>query len=598
MIQVTRQNQSTTKTEEATLIVEETSVLPWLTGEVALYLLLACLAFSVRLANLGDYPLTSVEAAQALVSLEVFQGRIPAEATDYSPLMVSLNSLAFFIFGSSDVAARLGSVLLGLILVLLPLGLRQQLGLVGALVASGLFAFSASSLYWSRVNTGEIAVAVGALMLFVGGVRWLEAETNEGLFLLVTGFVFLLISASSGFTILALLLAFCLFVVLTNREAFADLQSRLAGGEFTLRQAGILGGSLLILLGTAALFNLTGLAAISDLFSEWLGQFGLTLQPEGGYPAILMLLFYEPVVVLFGIAGIALSVVERRTLDQILVIWFGSVILLDLLMGGRSSGQVLLALAPMILLASRAISRLLVELSAKAHLEAEGLFIGFGLILSVFAYISLTSWSKCPSDQPGCNTTWVLPVAGVALILALFLIFWRWYGAATAWRGIGTLLLITIGLFSVGASWRLNHALLKDLPYQPMVSQSVSTQFLALLGDVTRLSIERTSDPYDVDLALINLDQPILRWYLRDFTEIRFAGNFAAASGADIILAPSEAGQPVGGGYVGQDLALTSHWRPSLIEGKAWIRWYLFRFLPHHQPETERVILWVREPTL
>lgn len=588
-------NRQLTQTEEIAIQADETSALNWLTVEVAFYALLVIVSFGLRLANLGAYPLNTAEASQALVALDVFHGNIPAEATGYSPLMVSLNSLAFLIFGPSDVAVRLGAVVLGIILILLPLGLHRQLGALATLIASTLFAFSATSLFWSRMTTGEMGVAVGALMILVGLVQWLAEGARFGLFLVVTGLVLILISAPSGFTALLILLLLCGLIALTNRKAFSLVQDRFNQSKVTGGQAALLGGGLLVILGTAVLFNLTGLAAVSDMFNTWLSQFGLTWQAGAGYPAILMLLFYEPVIVIFGLAGMIRSFRNQHLLDWVLVIWLGIIITLDLLMGGRSSGQILLALIPLTLLASQSIGWLLEQISAKAYLEVEGLFLGFGLVLSGFFYITLTSWSKCLPNLAGCNTAWVLPVAGLALLTALFIIFWGWYGARVAWRSLGMLLLLTVGLFSIGASWRLNYGPLKDLSFQPMISQPASTRLLTLLEDLSRLSAEETGDTRQLDLAVVDLERPMLRWYLRDFANVSYVSSFAAVGEAPVILSSSEAGQPVGGNYVGQDLSVISHWTPQLVEGKDWVRWYLFRFLPNHIPGSDQVILWVRQ---
>ena len=581
--------------EETSLQTAPQPAFSWLTGEVALYGLLVIISAGLRLANLGGYPLNDAEAGQALAALAVFHGSAPAEAANYSPLQVSLTSLFFLLFGPADASARLGSVVLGVSLVLLPAGLRRQLGRPGALLASTLFAFSASGLFWSRLAAGEMAAAVGALLILVGLVQGLEGRAKVGLWLIVSGLVLLLLSAPAGFTALVIFLVMAALATLTNREALSTAQAQVVRAGVTLGQVALVGAGLLVVLGSAALFNLTGLAAVSGMFDAWLSQFGLVGQPGAGYPALLMLFFYEPVIVLFGLIGLVNSFKRQRLFDWALVFWLGLAIILDLFMGGRRSGQMLLALIPLTLLAGQSIGRLLEQLFSKGRWEAEGLLIGFGLILGGFTYITLTSWARCLPDQPGCDTAWVLPTAGLALLAALFAIFWGWYGLGVAWRGCGALLLIALSLFSIGASWRLNYGPLKNLPFQPMLSQPASTRLLTLLEDLSRLSAERTGDPRQLDLAVVDLNRPMLRWHLREFARARFVANFAAAGGAPVIVASAGAGQPLEGGYAGQDLALINHWAPNVLEGKYWARWYLFRFLPNHIPGSDQIILWVKQ---
>lgn len=568
--------------------------LAWLTGEAFLYLLLVVAALGARFGLLNAYPFGNGEAAQALVGLTVFQGDIPAEAANYSPLLVTLNSLAFLLFGVSDTTARLAAILLGMVLVLLPLGLRRQLGVMGAFVASVMFAFSASSLFWSRQNTGDIAVAVGIMLVLVGSLNWDLPSRSWPLFMLIAGSVMLLISAPAQFTALIILLLVVAFVSFMDADFWPQRQRELAQIGLTLGQVGLWAGGLLVLLGTTALFNLTGLAAISDLFTAWLGQFSFTPQPAGTLPALLLLIFYEPVILLFAIVGIILSFVERRPFDQALVIGFGCAILLDLVMSGRSSGQILVPLVPLILLASRPLGLLFVDIKSKLNIEGAGLFVSFGLVLSTFIYISLTGWLKCPVGQPDCNTAIILPLAGLGLILVLFFIFRQWYNAEVAWQGLGILAVLVIGSFTIGSSWRLNFGPLKDRPLQPMVSEVPSTRFVSLLNDINRISEDRRAEPTAIDGAIIGLNQPMVQWYLRDFEQVFTAAGFSAAQGQSIILAPASAGQPIEGGYAGQDYALTSQWQPTTLAGKELFRWYLFRVLPHQRPLEEAVVLWVR----
>ena len=574
----------------------QTAAFSWLTGEVLVYIILGISAFTVRLAGLGEVPLNDAEAAQALLGLEVYRGGIPADAQNYSPLIVSLNSLAFLLFGVSDASARLGPALLGTALVLMPIGLRSQLGKVGALIAATLLAFSAISLYWSRVVSGEMAVALGSMLILIGAVQVTEDKVKPGLFIGIGGLVLLLIGAPSGFTALLALLIIVGAIALIDRQAMNQFRTKISRAGASVGQALLLGLILLLVLGTAAVFNLTGLASVSDSFTTWLRQFGLQPQQGAAYPMVLMLIFYEPLILLFGIIGLVRSFAGRQLFDWTLVIWFGVVVSLDMVMSGRGAGQVMLALIPLALLSGRSMAELVEQLRAKGRFDAEGLFVAFGLILSVFAYISLTGWSRCGLNQPGCDTAWILPLAGLGLVLILFAIFWFWYGAGTALRGLGALLLIVVGLFSVGASWRLNFGALDQLPYQPLISQPASTRLRTLLDDVSRLSTAQTGSPTALEVAVVGLaDRPLLRWHLRAFDKASYVSTFDGAGQAPVVIAAASAGQPTQANYVGQDLALIAHWTPNLVERKDWLRWYLFRFLPNQQPVSDQVVLWVRQ---
>jgi hypothetical protein len=157
------------------------------------------------------------------------------------------------------------------------------------------------------------------------------------------------------------------------------------------------------------------------------------------------------------------------------------------------------------------------------------------------------------------------------------------------------LVLVVVGLFSIGAGWRLSYGPLQGLAFQPMISQPTSTRFETLLAELTRLSAERAGDPSLIDIAVVDYGRPMLRWHLRHFTNLHFVENFNSAVGASVVLSAPDVGQPLGGSYVGQDLALISYWSPQFVAGKDWLRWYLYRFLINQVPRSDQIILWVKE---
>ena len=567
--------------------------LPWLTGTVLGFGLIVAMALGLRLNQLSAYPLNPAEATQALVGYQILEGTVgDVSQPVYSPLMATFNSFFFLLFGAGDVSARLPAMLLGTALVALPFGLRQHLGLLGSLCASAFLAVSASSLLWSRTVNGDMAAAVGLLLLLLGFVHYLSQNDEKGLFGAVLGLVFLLLSSPAGYTALAVLALLTLLLFVSNRAGFDLLLARLQDKNL-LKWLGGFGGLSLLILATAALFNISGLAAISDLLVAWFGQFGLT-SPQVSYPNAYMLFLYEPALLIFGLIGISLALLYRHPLDWVLAMFVGLVLIFDTFMGGRSGGQILLAVMPLALLSGRVLALLWQAFQAEGQWEADGLFIGILLIVLTFIYITLSSWSRCTVDQAGCSTAWILPMSGLVLILGLSAIFWVWYGQGVVLRSLALALLVCSSLISLGQSWRLNFSPLEDLIYQPLYAQTPAVELPLLLAQIERTSAEKTGDARTLDMALVNLNEPLFRWYFRDFRQARFESSFATATGSNVILAPAESGQPLSTGYVGQDLAYLAHWWPSTLNRKDWIRWYFFRKLPNQLPDKTNLVLWVK----
>lgn len=562
-----------------------------LTIETALWGGIALAALALRLTALTRYPLNEAEATQTMAALNLYRGGIPGG--DYSPLLASLTGGAFLLFGATDWAARLANVLLGTLLVLLPFGLRRELGHVGALAAAILLTISAVPLFFSRAIGGDMAAVVGAMLVLVGGVRWLGKNRPHGLYAIGGGLALLLTAGTGGFSALAVMLLTLAFVAGSNRQAITAVKTRFAAENRTVRRAVLWFGIAIFVLATAATFNLNGLAAISEQFTRWLTGFGITPRPGGALPAVVNLLFYEPLVVVFGAVGLARATAGRDPLRWLLIAWIALAILLDIVQSGRSDGQLLLIFVPLALLAGEQLGALWHTWRNSARTESDGLLVAIGLMVTVFVYVSLMSWTKCTAAQAGCGTAWILPAAGAALIIGLAVVFGNWYGRDTAFRGLAMIALVVFGVLSVGLSWRLSFGKLYDLPFEPVYPLPASSRLPDLSHDLQKFSMERAGDAHEIDIAVVDADVPQLRWYLRDFRAAKFVPDFASAQDASIVLARPQTGNP-NGSYTGEEFALVSYWTPTQLQGKDWLRWYIYRHLPNHNPGHDQLVLWLR----
>jgi predicted membrane-bound mannosyltransferase len=152
-----------------TLAAANEDTRPWLTVETLLYVGLACLALAVRLWGLGYQPLSDAESHDALLAFRFLRGAAaPASATaatPTSPLLYSLTSLAFLMFGASDTTARLAPALAGSLLALTPACLRRHLGRLPALGMAALMALSPSLIAASRAADAATLAALAVMVL-------------------------------------------------------------------------------------------------------------------------------------------------------------------------------------------------------------------------------------------------------------------------------------------------------------------------------------------------------------------------------------------------------------------------------------------------
>jgi len=129
--------------------------------EKALYGLFIALAVLSRLWDLGTRVMSHDETVHVQWSWYLFQGRGYAHTPlSHGPFLFHATALNYYLFGDSDLAARLLPAVMGVILIALPYLLRRWLGRSGALVTAFLLLISPSLLYYSRYIRHDIPIIV------------------------------------------------------------------------------------------------------------------------------------------------------------------------------------------------------------------------------------------------------------------------------------------------------------------------------------------------------------------------------------------------------------------------------------------------------
>jgi hypothetical protein len=614
---------------EAVSPAEEPSPVPWLTGEKAAYIGLALLALVLRLIALGAYPLSDAEAGQALVAWRILQAQ-PVGQAGYSPLIVTLDLVSFLLLGGGEAAARLGPALLSVPLVLLPYGLRRYLGRTGALAAGVLFALSPTVLYFTRTVDGDIGVAVGGLALVVGLFNWLESQITDhpgppalapqvraagagksqisSLYLAAGGLVLMLTASPSAYSMLALLLGFLALAAAVGGNGYAEpVQAGLAALQLRAAAWGELALALgvgLVAIASSLLFNLGGLAATADLLTTWLLGFGPGMVAGGAYPAVFLLSLYEPLILLVGLFGLSVVLMRRRLIDLFLGWWFFGGIALDLLRSGRTDGEVLVSLVPLVLLAGLALGMLWDSLAAlgrpgnEARRQGVLMVAGIGLVIGAFAYTELMKYTREDS------WLYLLPLAATGLFIGLVVLFWMWDEGRYALQGAALVAVTILFGFTVGDVSRLDYARLAN-PYQPLVRAPVADGLPLLVSTLHQVSSWWAGDAYTLNIVADRHLGPAVEWQLRSFRSVTWvdsadqAAQVASSQQPVAVLLPASgtpqesASLPLGEGYIGQDFNIRAHWTPADLSGPALVRWVVLRTAV--TPVIyDRAVLWVK----
>lgn len=292
----------------------------WMTfnWERALYATLIILAVISRFAMLGDRVVSHDESLHTQFSYQYYNGEgYQYQALMHGPFLFHATSAAYWLFGVSDFTSRVPVALLGIIIVAMPLLLRDWLGRRGALFASFFFLISPYITYYSRYIRHDIYVITWALIVFISMVHYLRRREDKYLWWFAAGTALMFSTKEVSFLYVAIFGSF-LVVRLLSRIALQQwLRSNL--GVLVLPLAVLLAG--LVLTGTCFL----ALARFEDLGT--LSQGTLTLLHWG-----------QIIGLMFAVAGLFLGARALRVyLDAYpefdLVIMFSSLLMPTLTAG-------------------------------------------------------------------------------------------------------------------------------------------------------------------------------------------------------------------------------------------------------------------------
>ena len=122
-----------------------------LTSPLSIIVTLAIIALTLRLLFLGERPFHHDESLDAWFSLRFLNGEYNGyDPVYHGPLRFYLTAAIFWLFGITDITARLLAAIAGFILVFTPLLWRKHIGIVGTIGAMTLISVSPTMVYFSR----------------------------------------------------------------------------------------------------------------------------------------------------------------------------------------------------------------------------------------------------------------------------------------------------------------------------------------------------------------------------------------------------------------------------------------------------------------
>jgi len=552
-----------------------------------LFAAILLLALGMRLSQLGALPLDDAEATEALWAAEgTPEDSVFWPEEDGSGSSAAYQTATWAILqsvGGKEASARLFPAVMGALIVLPPWLLRRRLGLPGALTTSFLLAISPTLVATARTaggtSAGTVAVALGVAALILALDE--EWSSRHAMALLAAGVALGLASGPAFYLGLAGLMPAVGLMLVTSPRLWS-------AGEWARIRAklpGVIGIGLLgaIVVAVAAGLLPRGLAALAEGLRVWLlGWIGPgdmhSLTPT------IILLAYEPMLVVFGILGIVVAIRTRNSLAVGAAWWTGLALLIAVVYPARSGAAVAWCTIPLAFLAG---SSLAGEAERWRQLPSPSQAFGVAALASlllVYAGIQLSAYASGigPAASPLAPEARLVVAAGAVIVglLAIVLIGlgWSWTVARSGVAAAGALLLL---LLSLSSGWRLNF-FRHRLGAGELWTVSTPTYGIPRIAS-TLVSLSTTARGVadDLPLALDAKTPPAsLVWALRAFPRFTTNDSVVAESPPVILMRQTGLEPQLRDDYLGQSVAIAETWEfPGPLPAGA-LQWWWRRRLP------------------
>lgn len=335
--------------------------------EMLAYIALIAFAGALRLIALDQAPLTNREAHEALAALRLVNNRVPGDAVIAdSPLMAFVNMLLFIFLGNADSVARVGTALVGTLLVAGPLLWRGFLGRVTALALAFLLAFSPVAMAASRtMGAATWTIAV----VFIGGwCLWQYIQTSNKVYAIAAtmmGGAILLLTETTGIMTAIGLLCGLALALWSSRHVIPTPENktpaeilRETSKDWPLVEGLMATLGLVLVVGTGLFFAPAGLTATGNTITQFIT--GLSERAAGvPYPyAFLVSLRYDLALVIFGLVGLYFALSEGDFLSRFFAGWFMWVIFATIIYPGATPDAALWITLPAAALAAQVVTRM------------------------------------------------------------------------------------------------------------------------------------------------------------------------------------------------------------------------------------------------
>jgi hypothetical protein len=354
---------------------------------------------------------------------------------------------------------------------------------------------------------------------------------------------------------------------------------------------------------------------------------------------LLISMFYEPVLWLFGVISILIFLRrgEWTFVERFLLAWLALAIVFSLLYAGSSAQHALWLTLPLSALSMYAmislfsddrdaivwigsdiadgdqraryvrVGRLVVGLCMLALLFMLGMHLR--IIGGAFLNIStppdgnpLTAISTL-FDRVMAGQFVLVRISVVWLMITALFIFIGYFLGGSLWGNQttlqgGALGLLVFGLVvGLGNGWRVSAAEANN-PTELWHTQATSTDVFLLRQTLLDIADRQTGGFTEIPIVAQAPEDGVIAWVLRDFENARFISfsQMTDVGGEGIVILPSAGDTPaLGGGYLGQNFLISQTWSPAWMQGMDFLTWWTQRRVRDGSTTSQVSVLWLRQ---
>ncbi len=387
-------------------------------------------ALVLRLTRLNAVALNPQEAPFAYDAWVLFRGQPPVTGDplpNVGAFLLLLQGALFFLFGATDVVARLAAALPGLLLALAPLALRRWVGGPAALGMAAVLAISPTLVYASRVINPEVIVALCTVAVIAALAALAQSARNA--------FPAVAIGIAAGVALgtgpSALTVAITLIIGLAA-AALTEPGGTVAEGLRGMRQPWnalwcLLAFIITVVVVFTRLFSYpSGIAGAWETLGAWRQ---LLLGPGAGQPVALFLLvflIYELLALVFALVALTNDRTVHSDALALFAAWGLAAFCLWSFSAGRAPEQAIHVVLPVALLAGIGLGETLHAIQWRSVWQGISGVLALAMLGVVIGLAAVGVLLSRATDFGGGISVAMPPVAVLCLVVVpLAYLIWR-----------------------------------------------------------------------------------------------------------------------------------------------------------------------------